>query len=51
MYNVTETHIQARVKWIGAQKRVGQTSILHYIYKSSLGQSIHGQLRQVMTNT
>ncbi|XP_016338757.1 DNA damage-binding protein 2 isoform X3 [Sinocyclocheilus anshuiensis] len=44
----TETYIQASVKWIGAQKRVGQTSILHYIYKSSLGQSIHAQLRQCL---
>uniref|UniRef100_A0A671SW15 DNA damage-binding protein 2 n=1 Tax=Sinocyclocheilus anshuiensis TaxID=1608454 RepID=A0A671SW15_9TELE len=43
-----ETYIQASVKWIGAQKRVGQTSILHYIYKSSLGQSIHAQLRQCL---
>ncbi|XP_016405983.1 DNA damage-binding protein 2 isoform X4 [Sinocyclocheilus rhinocerous] len=44
----TETYIQASVKWIGAQKKVGQTSILHYIYKSSLGQSIHAQLRQCL---
>uniref|UniRef100_A0A672MMU2 DNA damage-binding protein 2 n=1 Tax=Sinocyclocheilus grahami TaxID=75366 RepID=A0A672MMU2_SINGR len=44
----TETYIQASVKWIGGQKKVGQTSILHYIYKSSLGQSIHAQLRQCL---
>ncbi|XP_050990707.1 DNA damage-binding protein 2 isoform X1 [Labeo rohita] len=43
-----ETYIQASVKWIGGQKKVGQTSILHYIYKSSLGQSIHAQLRQCL---
>lgn len=50
MCNVTDTYIQASVKWTGGQKKVGQTSILHYIYKSSLGQSIHAQLRQVMTS-
>uniref|UniRef100_A0A673N2A9 DNA damage-binding protein 2 n=2 Tax=Sinocyclocheilus rhinocerous TaxID=307959 RepID=A0A673N2A9_9TELE len=44
----TETYIQASVKCIGGQKKVGQTSILHYIYKSSLGQSIHAQLRQCL---
>ncbi|XP_005159091.1 DNA damage-binding protein 2 isoform X1 [Danio rerio] len=43
-----ETYIQASVKWTGGQKKVGQTSILHYIYKSSLGQSIHAQLRQCL---
>ncbi|XDV28901.1 hypothetical protein PO909_032094, partial [Leuciscus waleckii] len=40
--------IQASVKWTGGQKKVGQTSILHYIYKSTLGQSIHSQLRQCL---
>ncbi|XP_067245401.1 DNA damage-binding protein 2 [Chanodichthys erythropterus] len=44
----TDTYIQASVKWTGGQKKVGQTSILHYIYKSSLGQSIHAQLRQCL---
>ncbi|KAK7152103.1 hypothetical protein R3I94_008438 [Phoxinus phoxinus] len=43
-----DTYIQASVKWTGGQKKVGQTSILHYIYKSTLGQSIHSQLRQCL---
>ncbi|XP_056621464.1 DNA damage-binding protein 2 [Triplophysa dalaica] len=44
----TDTYIQASVKWIGCQKKLGQTSILHYIYKSSLGQSIHGHFRKCL---
>uniref|UniRef100_A0A667X8I6 DNA damage-binding protein 2 n=1 Tax=Myripristis murdjan TaxID=586833 RepID=A0A667X8I6_9TELE len=32
----------------GLQKRSGQGSIVHYIYKSSLGQSLHSQLRQCL---
>ncbi|XP_051512153.1 DNA damage-binding protein 2-like [Myxocyprinus asiaticus] len=44
-----ETFIQASVKLIGGHKKLGQTSILHYIYKSSLGQSIHSHhLRQCL---
>ncbi|KAI7802343.1 putative DNA damage-binding protein 2 [Triplophysa rosa] len=37
-----------RVKWIGCQKKLGQTSILHYIYKSSLGQCIHVHFRKCL---
>ncbi|XP_052008660.1 DNA damage-binding protein 2 [Xyrauchen texanus] len=44
----TESYIQASVKWIGGQKNLGQTSIIHYIYKNSLGQSIHSHLRQCL---
>ncbi|KAA0714977.1 DNA damage-binding protein 2 [Triplophysa tibetana] len=44
----TETYIQASVKWIGCQKKLGQTSILHYIYKNALGQSIHGHFRKCL---
>ncbi|XP_065139310.1 DNA damage-binding protein 2 isoform X2 [Paramisgurnus dabryanus] len=44
----TETYIKASVGWIGGQKKLGKTSILHYIYQSSLGQSIHAQLRQCL---
>ncbi|XP_055030129.2 DNA damage-binding protein 2 isoform X2 [Misgurnus anguillicaudatus] len=43
-----ETYIKASVGWIGGQKKLGKTSILHYIYQSSLGQSIHAQLRQCL---
>uniref|UniRef100_A0A672G9V2 DNA damage-binding protein 2 n=1 Tax=Salarias fasciatus TaxID=181472 RepID=A0A672G9V2_SALFA len=32
----------------GVQKRAGFGSILHYIYKSTLGQSLHTQMRQCL---
>uniref|UniRef100_UPI003AAB5D5C DNA damage-binding protein 2 n=1 Tax=Centroberyx gerrardi TaxID=166262 RepID=UPI003AAB5D5C len=32
----------------GIQKRGGHRSILHYIYKSTLGQSLHSQMRQCL---
>uniref|UniRef100_A0A8B9KB30 DNA damage-binding protein 2 n=1 Tax=Astyanax mexicanus TaxID=7994 RepID=A0A8B9KB30_ASTMX len=41
-------YIQASVKWTGGLKKCSQISIPHYIYKSSLGQSIHSQLRQCL---
>ncbi|XP_036440793.1 DNA damage-binding protein 2 isoform X2 [Colossoma macropomum] len=44
----TETYIQASVKWTGGLKKCTQISIPHYIYKSSLGQSIHSHLRQCL---
>lgn len=31
----------------GAQRKTGPGSILHYIYRSTLGQSLHSQMRQV----
>ncbi|KAI4875822.1 hypothetical protein NFI96_017156 [Prochilodus magdalenae] len=43
-----ETYIQASVKWTGGLKKCNQISIPHYIYKSSLGQSIHSHLRQCL---
>ncbi|XP_072550778.1 DNA damage-binding protein 2 [Salminus brasiliensis] len=42
----TETYIQASVQWTGGSKKCSQISIPHYIYRSSLGQSIHSHLRQ-----
>ncbi|KAM3609740.1 uncharacterized protein V6R79_019654 [Siganus canaliculatus] len=36
------------VKSAGSQKRSGYGSILHYIYKSTLGQSLHSQMRQCL---
>lgn len=35
-------------KRLGIQKTVGQESIVHYIYKSTLGQSLHSQMRQCL---
>lgn len=35
------------LKSTGVQKRGWDGSILHYIYKSTLGQSLHSQMRQV----
>lgn len=35
------------LKPAAVQKRTGYGSILHYIYKSTLGQSLHSQMRQV----
>ncbi|XP_056273102.1 DNA damage-binding protein 2 isoform X2 [Pseudoliparis swirei] len=36
------------VKSAAAQKRRGYRSILHYIYRSTLGQSLHSQMRQCL---
>ncbi|XP_035521463.1 DNA damage-binding protein 2 isoform X2 [Morone saxatilis] len=36
------------LKSAGVQKRSGYGSILHYIYKSTLGQSLHSQMRQCL---
>ncbi|KAI3371266.1 hypothetical protein L3Q82_023882 [Scortum barcoo] len=36
------------LKSVGVQKRSGYGSILHYIYKSTLGQSLHSQIRQCL---
>ncbi|XP_028440985.1 DNA damage-binding protein 2 isoform X2 [Perca flavescens] len=36
------------LKSAGAQKRGGYGSILHYIYKSTLGQSLHSKMRQCL---
>ncbi|XP_063752595.1 DNA damage-binding protein 2 isoform X2 [Eleginops maclovinus] len=36
------------VKSTGVQKRAGYGSILHYIYKSTLGQSLHSQMKQCL---
>ncbi|XP_047453269.1 DNA damage-binding protein 2 isoform X2 [Mugil cephalus] len=36
------------VKSIGVKKRGGHGSILHYIYRSTLGQSLHSQMRQCL---
>ncbi|XP_034542256.1 DNA damage-binding protein 2 isoform X1 [Notolabrus celidotus] len=36
------------VKSAGVQKRSWHGSILHYIYKSTLGQSLHSQMRQCL---
>ncbi|XP_044050501.1 DNA damage-binding protein 2 isoform X4 [Siniperca chuatsi] len=36
------------LKSAGVQKRSGRGSILHYIYKSTLGQSLHSQMRQCL---
>ncbi|XP_035859412.1 DNA damage-binding protein 2 isoform X1 [Sander lucioperca] len=36
------------LKSTGAQKRGGYGSILHYIYKSTLGQSLHSKMRQCL---
>ncbi|XP_029288776.1 DNA damage-binding protein 2 isoform X2 [Cottoperca gobio] len=36
------------VKSTGVQKRGGYGSILHYIYKNTLGQSLHSQMRQCL---
>ncbi|XP_039989679.1 DNA damage-binding protein 2 isoform X2 [Xiphias gladius] len=35
-------------KSAGVQRRGGHGSILHYIYKSTLGQSLHSQMRQCL---
>ncbi|XP_030622430.1 DNA damage-binding protein 2 [Chanos chanos] len=43
-----ESYIQASVKWVGSQKKASQSSVLHYIYRSSLGQTIHSHLRQCL---
>ncbi|KAK2842343.1 hypothetical protein Q5P01_012543 [Channa striata] len=37
-----------RVQATGVQKRGGHGNILHYIYKSTLGQSLHSQMRQCL---
>ncbi|CAK6961446.1 DNA damage-binding protein 2 [Scomber scombrus] len=36
------------LKSAGVQRRGGHGSILHYIYKSTLGQSLHSQMRQCL---
>ncbi|XP_076588110.1 DNA damage-binding protein 2 isoform X1 [Chaetodon auriga] len=36
------------LKSAGVQRRSGYGSILHYIYKSTLGQSLHSQMRQCL---
>ncbi|XP_044213726.1 DNA damage-binding protein 2 isoform X1 [Thunnus albacares] len=36
------------LKSAGLQRRGGHGSILHYIYKSTLGQSLHSQMRQCL---
>ncbi|KAM6960624.1 DNA damage-binding protein 2 [Aplochiton taeniatus] len=33
---------------LGIRNRIGQESIVHYIYKSALGQSLHSQMRQCL---
>ncbi|KAG5848913.1 DNA damage-binding protein 2 isoform X2 [Anguilla rostrata] len=37
---------QPNGKWLGSQKKDRHTSIVHYIYKNTLGQNIHSQMRQ-----
>ncbi|KAJ3596211.1 hypothetical protein NHX12_002620 [Muraenolepis orangiensis] len=41
-------HIMEDSTKAGAQKRDGHGSILHYIYKSTLGESIHCQMRKCL---
>ncbi|XP_033997025.1 DNA damage-binding protein 2 isoform X4 [Trematomus bernacchii] len=36
------------LKSTGVQKRAGYGSILHYLYKSTLGQSLHSQMKQCL---
>ncbi|AWP08364.1 putative DNA damage-binding protein 2 isoform 4 [Scophthalmus maximus] len=42
----TSTAAPPPPKFAGVQRRVVHGSILHYIYKSTLGQSLHSQMRQ-----
>ncbi|XP_029951936.1 DNA damage-binding protein 2 isoform X2 [Salarias fasciatus] len=43
-----ETSKAVPFRFAGVQKRAGFGSILHYIYKSTLGQSLHTQMRQCL---
>lgn len=44
----TSKTAEPHCRFAGVQRRAGFGSILHYIYKSTLGQSLHTQMRQCL---